>query len=51
MLGGLRGKLERVHEAALRQLDLEAVLALRFCAAQRCIGCFSEGGFGRGLIG
>ena len=51
MLGRLRREFQSVDEAALGQFDLEAVLALRLCAAQRCVGCFPESRFVGGLIG
>ena len=41
-LGGLRREFQSVDEAALGQLDLEAILALRFCIAQRGVGRFPE---------
>jgi len=40
-----------MNEAALGQFDLEGVLALRLCAAQRGVGCFPESRFVGGLIG
>ena len=49
-LGGLRRKLQGVDETALGQFDLEAILALRFCVAQRRIGRFSENCWRRWLI-
>jgi hypothetical protein len=51
MLGGLRCEFQSMDEAALGQLDLEGVLALRLCAAQRGIGRFLESRFVGGLIG
>src|ERR1700730_7282671 len=48
-LGGLGRELERVHEAAFSQLDLEAVFALRLGVTQRRIGRFLENGLRRRL--
>ena len=44
-LGGLRREFQGVDETAFGQFHFEAILALRFCIAQRRLRRFSENGF------
>ena len=48
-LGSLGRELQRVHEAAFGQLDLEAIFALRLRVTQRRLRRLSEDGFCRRL--
>ena len=48
-LGSLGRELQRVHEAAFGQFDLEAIFALRLRATQRRIRRFLEDDFCRRL--